>query len=98
MITINGDSYLLEPLLELSFQILLPLTGLKSSRSFQTLIWMKIDYNYDVYLERSAFATLRRYFDDIDGGIKVLEESLCDWREFGFSHYKVNMDSLAGWG
>jgi hypothetical protein len=34
-------------------------------------MWLKLDHNYDVYLERKSFDLLRKYFDDIDGGIKV---------------------------
>ena len=64
----------------------------------QTLLWLKVDFNYDVYLEKKSFEMLRKYFVNIDGGIKVLEESLCDWREFGFVHFEQNINDLAGKG
>jgi hypothetical protein len=59
-------------------------------------MWLKLDHNLDVYLERKSFEMLNQFFENIGGGIKVLEDSLCDWKEFGFTHYEENAELLAG--
>jgi hypothetical protein len=61
-------------------------------------LWLKKDHNLDVYLEREAFDRLNLYFENIGGGIKVLEDSICDWREFGFPNYEENVELLTGIG
>jgi hypothetical protein len=59
-------------------------------------MWLKLDHNLDVYLEQKSFEMLNQFFENIGGGIKVLEDSLCNWKEFGFTHYEENVELLAG--
>lgn len=60
-----------------------------------TLLWLKMDHGLDVYLDRSSFKTMRLYFENIGGGVKVLEDHLCNWKDFGFFNYEEDIQLLA---
>jgi len=37
---------------------------------------------------------MQLYFENIGGGIKVLEDQLCDWKEFGFVNFEEDIHLL----
>ena len=41
-----------------------------------------------------TFQFLNRIFSNVNGTVKVLEDSLCDWRQFGFQKYEGNIELL----
>ena len=61
--------------------------------AFLTLYWLKLDFGLDVYLEKEAHQFLDRYFEGINE-VKVLEDGLCDWRQFPFVKYEGNVEAL----
>jgi hypothetical protein len=63
--------------------------------AYLTLLWLKMDHGLDVYFDRSSFATMRLYFDNVGGGIKVLEDHLCRWEEFKFFNFEEDIQLLA---
>lgn len=58
------------------------------------LFWLKLDFGLDVYFEKESFDMLNYFFANVRGTMKVLEESLCDWREFGFEKYEEDVEKL----
>jgi len=62
--------------------------------SYLTLLWLKLEFGYDTYYEKEAFQFLNKIFANINGTVNVLEDSLCDWQQFGFRKYEGNVELL----
>jgi len=62
--------------------------------AYLTLLWMKLEFNYDVYLEKQSYLFMNLIFKNINETTKVLEDGLCDWRQFGFQKYEGSIDFL----
>ena len=58
------------------------------------LLWLKLDFGLDVYYEKESFDMLDSIFANVRGTMKVLEDSFCDWREFGFEKYEGDVEKL----
>ena len=37
-----------------------------------------------------------KLFENINGTIRILEDDLCDWKQFGFKKYEGNIELLGG--
>ena len=61
--------------------------------AYCTMLWINWSHNLPIFLEKSTKMALAQIFEGVNG-MKTLEESLCNWREFGFE--KLNVDIYDG--
>ena len=61
--------------------------------AYLTLFWVKLEYGLDTYFEKESYDLLKLYFENVDDH-KVLEEDLCNWKNFGFQKYQGNIEFL----
>jgi len=62
--------------------------------TYLTLYWLKLEFGYDTYYEKEAYYFLDKIFTNINGTVSVLEDSLCDWHQFGFRKYEGDVELL----
>jgi hypothetical protein len=62
--------------------------------AYLTLLWLKLDFGLDVYYEKESFENLDYYFENVKGTVKILEDSLCNWKDFGFEKYEGDIEKL----
>lgn len=62
--------------------------------SYLTLYWLKLEFGYDTYYEKEAYFFLDKIFANLNGTVNILEDSLCDWTQFGFRKYEGNVELL----
>ena len=60
--------------------------------AYLTLLWIGLETGLEVLYEKESFKVLDHYFENIN--LPVLEDSLCDWRQFPFKKYEGNMELL----
>ena len=58
--------------------------------AFLTLLWVHWETGLDVYFEKESHDFMNTFFENIDY-IPTLEDSFCDWRQFPFKKYEVNL-------
>ena len=62
--------------------------------AFLFLFWLKLDFDLDVYYEKESLDVLIYIFENVAGTVKVLEDELCNWRDFGFKKYEGDIELL----
>ena len=62
--------------------------------AYLTLLWLKLDFGVDTYYEKESFENLDYYFENVRGTVKILEDSLCNWKDFGFEKYEGDIEKL----
>ena len=61
--------------------------------AYLTLYWVQLEYGLDTYFEKESLERLQLYFENVDKH-KVLEEDLCNWKNFRWQKYQGNMEYL----
>ena len=63
--------------------------------AYLILLWINLEHGYSVYVDKASHNQLKFYFKNVDQTpVKVLEESLCDWDEFGFQKFEGSITNL----
>ena len=62
--------------------------------AFTTLLWINWDHGFNVFMERSTKQTLSKIFVGKIENMKTLEDSLCDYSQFGFQKSFLNLDMI----
>ena len=62
--------------------------------AFTTLLWINWNHGFTVFMEKPMKQTLSKIFIDQIESMKTLEDSLCDYKEFGFEKRVVDLDML----
>ena len=62
--------------------------------AYLTLLWLKLDFGLDIYYEKESFENIDYFFENVRGTVKVLEDSLCNWKDFGFEKYEGDIERL----
>ena len=57
-------------------------------------MWLNLDYGFNVFIPKSTKEMLSQIFVDKIESMRTLEESLCDYTEFGFHTQFVPLDKL----
>lgn len=59
------------------------------------LLWIKLEHGYDTYFEKESYKYMEYFFANLNGTVKILEEDLCDWTQFGFKKFEGNIETLS---
>ena len=62
--------------------------------AFTTLLWLNWDHGFHVFMEKSTKRALSQIFVDQIERIKTLEDSLCEYGQFGFQKIFVDLDKI----
>ena len=62
--------------------------------AFTTLLWINWNHGFTVFMEKPMKQTLSKIFIDQIESMKTLEDSLCDYKEFGFEKRVIDLDML----
>ena len=63
--------------------------------AYLILLWINLEHGYNIYVDKASHNQLKLYFKNVEQTpVKILEEGLCDWDEFGFQKFEVfeNLD------
>jgi len=52
--------------------------------AFLNLYFLKLEFGLDVYYEKESFKLLNNFFPNAKLAVKVLEDELCNWKDFGY--------------
>ena len=75
------------------FQIKLGQTG-NMITSFVTMLWLEWAHGSNVFMEKTTKHALSQIFVGKIGEMKTLEDSLCDYTQFGFEQVNIDLNSL----
>ena len=63
--------------------------------TYLILLWIHLEHGYNVYMDKAAHLQLKLYFKNVDDTpVKILEEGLCDWDQFGFEKFEGSISQL----
>ena len=62
--------------------------------AFVSMLWLNWEYGFNVFMERPAKLSLSQIFVGQIEKMKTLEDSLCDYAQFGFEKVNIDFDSL----
>ena len=62
--------------------------------AFVTLLWLKWDYGFNVFMERTTKHSLTKIFVGDIETMKTLEDSLCDHTQFGFEMLQIDLGAV----
>ena len=62
--------------------------------SFITLLWLNLEYRFNVFIPKSTKETLSEMFVGQIESMRTLEDSLCDYKEFGFQTQQIPLDKI----
>ena len=62
--------------------------------SFITLLWLNLEHGFNVFLPKSTKETLSEMFVGQIESMRTLEDSLCDYKEFGFQTQQIPLDKI----
>jgi hypothetical protein len=51
--------------------------------AFLNLYFLKLEFGLDVYYETESYNFLNKFFPNAKSALKVLENELCNWKDFG---------------
>ena len=62
--------------------------------SFITLLWLNLENGFNVFIPKSTKETLSEMFVGQIESMRTLEDSLCDYKEFGFQTQQIPLDKI----
>ena len=62
--------------------------------SFITLLWLNLEHGFNVFIPKSTKETLSEMFVGQIESMRTLEDSLCDYKEFGFQTQQIPLDKI----
>ena len=62
--------------------------------AFTTLLWLNLEHGFNVFIPKSTKESLSKIFVGQIESMRTLEDSLCDYKEFGFRTQLVPLDKI----